>query len=384
MNTNQKGLTTQGISISHALFILINLAIVGVCAYLTKHYFDSKFPTQGLDGAKSICDLSNFFNCDTATFSGISNIVGVPIAFLGLAFGTSNLIGSIFPSLEFENTNRSLSLINICGCIVLFFYSLLQLGSLCPFCTGYYVLSALNFYLLYKYRADVLFKFNVKILSILAVPTILGSVLMIYNGNDLEKKQVALASSVIDQYYKLPNLGAPQLDSPYKIIASTEKFTDAPIQIAIFSDFQCPFCKILSGQIGKLARHFKGKININYYFYPLDHACNHHLSGPMHQFACRAAYVASCSKDFAATHDEIFEHQEELNDKYLAELIKRDNSEACVNDPKTKEMAQKMIAEGDRLTVGSTPTMFINGVKIEGSLPTVQLIKLLEEILKRK
>lgn len=384
MNTQKNGLTTNGLTLSHTIFILVNLAMVATSAYLTKHYFDLRFPTQGLDGAKSLCDLSSFFNCDAATFSSISNIAGIPIAFLGLALGTSGLIGSIFPSKKFEETNLSLGLLNIVGCFALFVYSLVKLGSLCPFCTLYYVLSAVSFFLLFKNRAGHLFKPDLKITTLLAIPTILGSVLMIYNGNDLEKKQLALSSSVIDQYYKLPNLGLPKVDSPYKIIASTENFTDAPIQVAVFSDFQCPFCQILSKQIGQLARHFKGKINISYYFYPLDQACNPNVTHPMHQFACRAAYVAACSKDFATTHDEIFEHQEDLSDQWLANLFKKHNTEACVNDPKTKEMVQKMIAEGDRLTVASTPTMFINGVKIEGSLPTVQLIKLFDEIIKRK
>lgn len=384
MNNQKSGLTTQGLTIPHTIFIIINLAIIGASAYLTKHYFDIRFPTQGLEGAKSLCDLSGFFNCDAATFSSVSNIFGVPIAFFGLAIGTSGLIGSIFPSKEFEETNLSLLLINIFGCIALFLYSLIKLGSLCPFCTLYYVLTAINLFILLKYRTEKLFKPNLKILSLLAIPTIIGSGLMIYNGNDLEKKQLALSASVIDQFYKLPNLGVPQLDSPFKIISSSEKFTDAPIQVSVFSDFQCPFCQILSKQIGQLARHFKGKININYYFYPLDQACNPHVKHEMHQFACRAAYVAACSKDFAATHDEIFEHQEELSDKWLADLFKKQNTESCVNDPKTKEIVQKMIVEGDRLGVESTPTMFINGVKIEGSLPTVQIIKLFDEIIKRK
>ena len=104
----------------------------------------------------------------------------------------------------------------------------------------------------------------------------------------------------------------------------------------------------------------------------------------MHLFACRAAYVAACAKNFPAIHDEIFENQEELNDQWLAGLIKKLKIESCVDDPKTKEIIQKTIAEGNRLKIESTPTMFINGVKIEGSLPTVQLIKLLEDILKRK
>lgn len=383
MNTKNHGLTTQGLTLSHTFSILINLAIVGVSAYLTKHFFDVHYPTQGLEGAKSLCDISSFFNCDAATFSSVSNIFGVPIAFLGLALGTSGLIGSIFPSKHFEETNLSLGFINIVGCAILFIYSLLKLGSLCPFCTLYYILSGINFYLLFKNRTGSFFKPNIKILSLLAIPTILGSVIMIYNGTDLEKQQAALSSSVIDQFYQLPNLGTLQLDSPFKIIASTEKFTDAPIQVAVFSDFQCPFCKVLSQQIGKLARHFKGKINISYYFYPLDNACNPKMTRPMHQFACRAAYVAACSKDFVTTHDEIFEHQEDLSDKWLADLIKKQNTESCVNDPKTKELVQQMITEGDRLAVASTPSMIINGVRIDGSLPTIQLIKLFDEILKR-
>src|SRR5690606_33581738 len=99
------------------------------------------------------------------------------------------------------------------------------------------------------------------------------------------------------QFETLKDMGTPSYESPYKIHMATENFADAPVRISVFSDFQCPFCKLVSEQIPDLARGYEDKVNIQYLFYPLDNACNPELKREMHRFACKAAYLAACDKE---------------------------------------------------------------------------------------
>src|SRR5690606_29858277 len=120
-----------------------------VSIYLTSHYFAVKFPT-GLDTVSSICDFGSFFNCDTATNSVASNIFGVPISICGILIGLFIIAGFAIKTDEMEGTLFQVLAINFAGCVLLFFYSLIALGSLCPFCTLYYILSGSALFIFFK------------------------------------------------------------------------------------------------------------------------------------------------------------------------------------------------------------------------------------------
>ena len=61
----------------------------------------------------------------------ISQIAGVPLGYFGLVVGLLVSVGAVFPSIEFERTNRSIALLNVIGVITLFLVSVFILGSLC-------------------------------------------------------------------------------------------------------------------------------------------------------------------------------------------------------------------------------------------------------------
>lgn len=194
------------------------------------------------------------------------------------------------------------------------------------------------------------------------------------------ENMVAVSNDLIKQYYGLPNLGAPSVVSEFKIATAS----DAPIKMQIFSDFECPACRALSEMMPQILLRYGGKIDIQYFFYPLDSACNPSMERGMHQSACKAAYYSVCKPvaDFGIVHDEIFHNQNRIAD-FLSEKIKADKLEACVADPKTKEKVQSIIAAATPFNIRSTPSFLLNGVKIEGVLPADQLFAIMDEILKR-
>jgi protein-disulfide isomerase/uncharacterized membrane protein len=358
-----------------AIFVLSAL-MIGFSIYLTGHYFELKFPT-GINSG-SLCNLNSFFNCDKTTLSAASNIAGVPISLFGIVIGTLTMIGMFVKNENYEKTVYFTLMLNLVACVVLFLYSLIGLGGLCPFCTFYYAVSGLTLWIFFKKSPS--YSPNPTILVIFAVVILAVGFFAKMNVNKKIANITAVSNDLIKQYYGLPNLGAPAVLSEFKI-ATAE---NAPIKMQIFSDFECPACRALSELMPQILLRYGGKIDIQYFFYPLDSACNPSMERGIHQSACKAAYYAVCRPvaDFGVVHDEIFHNQDKIA-SYIAEKIKSDKLEACVADPKTKEKVQSIIAAATPFNIRSTPSFLLNGVKIEGVLPADQLFAIMDEILKR-
>ena len=359
-----------------SLFVLSAL-MIGFSLYLTQHYFDLKYPT-GLEG-KSLCNLNQFFNCDKTTLSAVSNIAGVPISIFGALIGIFVMAGLIFKNEDYERTIYFSLAVNFTGCVALFCYSLFILKGLCPFCTLYYIVSGITLFYFFKKSASA--KPAIGYLVLFAVIVLAISAVTKMNVDSKSNAQSAVATDLIKQYYSLPNLGSPKIVSDYKIATAT----NAPIKMVIFSDFECPACKALSEITPLIAARYEGKIDIQYFFYPLDNSCNPSMERPLHQYACKAAYAASCMPlaDFAKAHDEIFHNQDKFEAGFVDQYIKDHKLESCVADPRTKEKVVALIKAADPFNIRSTPSYLINGVKIEGALPADQMYSIMDEILKR-
>lgn len=373
--TKKSVYTESSMNTTIAIFILSAL-MIGFSIYLTGHYFELKFPT-GLESG-SLCNLNSFFNCDKTTLSPASNIAGVPISLLGIVIGALTMIGMFVKNENYEKTIYFTLMLNMVGCVLLFLYSLIGLGGLCPFCTLYYIASGLTLWLFFKKSSS--YSPNPAILVIFAVIFLAVGFLAKMNVNKKTANITAVSNDLINQYYSYPNLGAPAVVSEFKIATAA----NAPIKMQIFSDFECPACRALSELMPQILLRYGGKIDIQYFFYPLDSACNPAMEHGMHQSACKAAYYAACKPvaDFGVVHDEIFHNQDRIAD-FIAEKIKSDKLEACVADPKTKEKVQSLIAAATPFNIRSTPSFLLNGVKIEGVLPADQLFAIMDEILKR-
>jgi protein-disulfide isomerase len=99
----------------------------------------------------------------------------------------------------------------------------------------------------------------------------------------------------------------------------------------------------------------------------------------MHQFSCRAAYAAFC----ASLQDKFWEYshllytqQENLPDSQLYAFAKElhldtGRFDACMNDELPKDEVRKDLAEGQKLKIRGTPTVFINGKQYTGP-PTLE------------
>ena len=377
---SKKSLTLNGMTGLNFLFILNAIAMIATSAYLTSHFYETLYPTK-LGGAATLCNVSNFFNCDAATYSILSNIAGVPISFFGIIVGAIFLISALMPSEQLERTSSALSKYNAIGCVLLFFFSIGALGSLCPFCTLYYALSILAWFLLWNKGINTWIP-DVKWSGIFGAILLIGSFMMGQHTAGKEEKKTKVAQAIVKQYNSLAFIGEPDQDSPYRIHSATEKFADAPIRMTIFSDFECPFCKFVSDQMSEIVRIYGKQINIQYMFYPLDSKCNPQMKQRGHVNACDAAAVAACDPaKFHKVHDEIFASQASLaND--LKSIAEKNGVTSCLNNQEAMNKVIEIINLSAKFNIKSTPTIILNGKKIEGTIPNYQFFAIFEELLK--
>ncbi len=383
-NANQNGnqrLTLNGLTTPNLIYLLISVGMIIVSGYLTNHFYEAHFPT-GITG-DSFCSINEFWGCDKASLSPLGSFFHVPTAFFGIIIGVMGIFANIFPSEESEKTVKTLVIFNALGCAVLFIYSLVALGGLCPMCTVYYILSFIAAFIFIK-KSDARFGLGLKTIIPFAVITIVPAIFMHNHFVSKKKSQESLNGQYIEQFFKLSIPGDPASESPYKLVMSTEKFSDAPLRLSLYSDFECPFCKNVAANVDELIKKYKGNINVQYMFYPLDNSCNPKIKSSFHKFACRAAYLAACDKEkFPEVHDFIFENQSQLSYENIEQWREKFELSNCFENKNIQEDIQMTILSGDQYNLQSTPTIILNGRKLEGARGVSVMTAIMDEILKR-
>lgn len=380
--SDQKTLTTNGLTTPQIINILISLGMIFVSTYLTSHFYETYFPSGLKSASDSLCSGTGFWGCNKATTSALGHIFYIPTSFFGVVIGIVGIIGAIFPSPQMEANNKLIIYANAAGCVGLLLYSIIGLGGLCQFCSIYYLLSFGAAYLYFRY-SELPIKVSPMISGMFALVIILPGIYMNSYFKGKQEKQNSLSSQYVKQFQSLEDLGNPAFESPFKINKAFDNNNDAPVVISIFSDFQCPFCEVVSSQVPDILRGFEDKINIQYYFYPLDMNCNPKVKRNMHPYACKAAYLAACDTEkFAEVHDYIFEHQKELSTENLELWAKKFGLKGCFDNQKIKDYISQTMIAGDQYQLKSTPTIIINGRKIEGSIPTIHLRSIIQSLLK--
>lgn len=140
-----------------------------------------------------------------------------------------------------------------------------------------------------------------------------------------------------------------------------------------------------------LQNKYPDKIKVIFMGFPLDSACNRKLDRPMHPYACalsRAAYCAHQKGKFLSVYEEIFDDQESLNansahNTLIANNITENEAKKCIASEDAKKVVAESIEEGIRLNVTSTPTFFVNGKRVDGTLPLEAWEIVIEALIKK-
>ena len=157
---------------------------------------------------------------------------------------------------------------------------------------------------------------------------------------------------------------------------------NAPVTIAEFSDFECPFCGGLIPTLKALEENYKDKIRIVYRQFPLN---------AIHPRAQKAAEASLCANEqgkFWQLHDAMFADQQrltvdDLKGKAAALSLNAETFATCLDSGKHAAAIRDSIVEGSKAGVDGTPALFINGRFLAGNQPYGEIEKVIEDELAR-
>jgi uncharacterized membrane protein/protein-disulfide isomerase len=151
----------------------------------------------------------------------------------------------------------------------------------------------------------------------------------------------------------------------------------AKVLVVKFNDYQCPACGQSYTQykpiFAKYEAEHPGAVRLVMKDYPLNRDCNDALGQTIHVAACDAAVAVRLapSDKREAMEEWLYAHQPAMTPPSVRQAA-RDIARIADFDAKyasTLSLVKGDVALGRQLGIKSTPTFFINGVKIEGGLP---------------
>lgn len=160
----------------------------------------------------------------------------------------------------------------------------------------------------------------------------------------------------------------------------------APVYIVEYGDFQCPYClKFWNETEPQLIEEYvnTGKVYFEYRAFP--------ILGPESFTAAEGVYCAGDQGMFWQFHDTLFTNwtgenvgdftQEKLVQYAEALDLDMQEFESCLSEGKHSGTVEQDRAQAEADGVYATPTLFINGVKVEGAQPFEILKEYIEDAL---
>jgi protein-disulfide isomerase len=170
---------------------------------------------------------------------------------------------------------------------------------------------------------------------------------------------------------------------------------DAPVSIVVYDDYQCPYCaSMYTTLFDDVMKAYADKVKVTYKDYPLFE---------IHPWAKRAAVNSNClaeksSEAFWDFSDRVHAKQREISgstrdlsaqsarlDSAALESAKKFNLDtaavqACLKG-QPDAMLKASVKEAESLGVSSTPTLFVNGQKVEGAVDAAELRRVINTAL---
>lgn len=154
----------------------------------------------------------------------------------------------------------------------------------------------------------------------------------------------------------------------------------APVTIVMFSDFQCPACSATHPVLKKVMAQYGNKIRFVVRDFPLQ----------MHQNAFKAAQAANAANAQGKYFEYIellYNNQNSLDTaslkRFAAEIgLNQKQFEADLDSGKFVDEVKKDVSDGIEYGINSTPTIFVNGVKVR-SLSVKAFRQAIERALKK-
>ena len=158
----------------------------------------------------------------------------------------------------------------------------------------------------------------------------------------------------------------------------------AGITLVEFGDYQCPACGIYNPLVKQVLTEFAGKIAFASKNFPLAQ----HKNAPISSFSAEAAGFQG---KFWQMHDKLYENQNSWSASsdaktifigYATDLgLNVDQFKLDIDSQKVKDIVASDYADGNTIGINSTPTFYLNGVKMDNPANIEDFRKTIESVL---
>ena len=386
-----------------SILILILIGI-GLCIELGLIFYKTNFLSFY---EPSFCTVSDLIDCDGVARTSYSVSMGVPNALWGLILYVVMLMLLFVDRIQakFKNTIfdvfknprsyiATLGVISFVISMVLAFISIFEIKKICALCFCTYFVNFLialiaknKGFFVYDIETTIKdFISGAKQYFVLFIIVLVGFVsTLVYLDRTLifspklkrERTQKEFFTAKYNKYAVKGNILGDK---------------DAKVVINVYSDYNCPFCRVVNIMLHKAAK--QRKILVNEINYPLDTACNkkivHTLGG--HESSCiYSKYALAAQKQgyFWGVANILFDKHPQNFDIFVDEIKKAKldiDIDKLRKDALSKEIDDIIQKEIDIVTkrqINGTPAIEINGVIYMGAMPYDELLKEIDLAQKR-
>jgi len=386
------------------LAVLALTGIVFSILLLIWHYYPA-FGSQTFSCGAGCTELSS---------SDYSSVLGVPLPLYSLYFFVVILLFVAgFMLYGHESFNGFIVLmfclyIMAAICSIILVSIMIYSGTFCSAClvTHIIVILSLAIVVLSAYRTGIAGKLKLDkinalkkrelrpallylfIVMILLVPALSYVDILVRTGFVKNRITADNAKKFAEELYKTE---PAELSLPDSLMSCGNK--NAKIKLVVFTDFMCSACYKNNEVISALIKKYPDDIYIQYYNYPLDHDCNGDIKITLYKNSCNLSkYMVIASQE--GIFQELLDYYYK-NYKEIKSAVKRDNN-ALLNkyllskgkilrpdvETEAKKIIERDIGLAHTLGLQSTPVIFLNGRKIDGSYPFEFLDRVIRDELK--
>jgi protein-disulfide isomerase len=156
--------------------------------------------------------------------------------------------------------------------------------------------------------------------------------------------------------------------------------SNAKVQIVEFSDFQCPYCSRAAIVVHQIKEKYGDRVRFTFRQFPLPMHPNAHG-------AAEAALAGNTQGKFWEYHDRLFKNQSQLDRAGLEEHAKQAGLNMAtfkksLDDHKFAAAVDSDVKLGEQVQVQGTPSMFINGARVQNPGSFEAVAEMIEAALK--
>ncbi len=154
---------------------------------------------------------------------------------------------------------------------------------------------------------------------------------------------------------------------------------DAAVTLIEYGDFECPYCGAAYPILKRVQERMADRLRFVFRHFPISESHPHaeHAAEASESVAARAG-----NEPFWAMHDLLYEHQRRLDDAHLTRYAEQAGADAAdtladLETGRFRNLVRESLLQGARAGVNGTPTLFIDGIRYDGSRDEATLVEAL-------